>query len=78
MKTTSGGVPFNVESIMYLDRKQLNRVLTGYLAANTYLVLSQDYGCKAKEDMEITVRGAMAPEGGREFKEVNECANSQL
>jgi hypothetical protein len=40
--------------------------------------LGQDYDCKTKEDMEVTVRGAMASEDGREFKEMNECANGQL
>lgn len=45
---------------------------------NTYLELSQDYDCKAKEDMEVTVRGSMATEGGWEFKEMNKSANSQL
>ena len=47
---------------------------------NTYLVLGQyhDYHDKAESDVEVTVRGAMATEGGREFKVMNECANSKL
>ena len=44
----------------------------------TYLVLGQDYDYKAKDDMEVTVRGPTVTEDGRKFKEMNECANSQL
>jgi len=43
-----------------------------------YLVLGQEDDYKAKSNMEITVRGAMAMEEGREFKEMSECAESEL
>ena len=45
---------------------------------STYLVLGQDYDWKAKEDMEVAVRGAISIEYTREFKEMNECADRQL
>jgi len=58
--------------------KTSSRIVPFYVESIVYLVLGQDYDCKAKDDMEVTVRGAMATEGGGEFKEMNECANSQL
>ena len=78
MKASSRSIPFYVESIMYLDKKQIKQSFEGLFRCSTYLVLGQDYDNKAKGDMEVTVRGAIATEGGREFKEMNESANSQL
>ena len=44
----------------------------------TYIILSQDYDCKAKQDMEVTVRGTMATEDGGEFEEMGKCADTEL
>ena len=78
MKTSSCIVPFYVETIIYLDRKLIRQSFEESFRCDTYLVLGQDYDCKAKGDMEVTVRGSIATEGGREFKEMNEWANNQL
>jgi hypothetical protein len=63
-----------------LDKKQIKESFEGLSTSiyNTYLVLGQDYDYKAESDMEVTVRGTMATENSREFKEMNECANSEL
>lgn len=78
MKTSSRSVPFYVESIMYLDRKQFKQSFEDLFRCSTYLVLGQDYDCKANDDMEVTVRGTIATEECRKFKEMNEYAYTQL
>ena len=63
---------------MYLYTKQVEQSFHVLFRCSSYLVLGQDYDWKAKEDMKVTVRGAMATESVRKFKEMSEYAKRQL